>query len=90
MLKEQALRTPPPQWVTVVGGWTEFQFKEKRMPTLDEINAVSSDTPVFILHLYDCVLINKAGLHAIGYDKTTVKCPEQKFSVTEMVLLLGC
>ena len=28
MLREQAKRTPPPQWVRVVGGWTEFQFKE--------------------------------------------------------------
>ena len=36
--KEQAQRTPPPQWVRVVGGWTEFQFAERRMPTLDEIN----------------------------------------------------
>ena len=39
MLREQAQRTPPPQWVRVVGGWTEFQFAERRMPTLDEINA---------------------------------------------------
>ncbi|WP_163616685.1 amidohydrolase family protein, partial [Klebsiella pneumoniae] len=39
MLKEQALRTPSPQWVRVVGGWTEFQFAERRMPTLDEIIA---------------------------------------------------
>ncbi len=39
MLKEQARRTPPPQWVRVVGGWTEFQFAEGRMPTLEEINA---------------------------------------------------
>jgi predicted amidohydrolase YtcJ len=35
MLKEQAQRTPPPQWVRVVGGWTEFQFAERRMPTLE-------------------------------------------------------
>ena len=26
MLKDQAARTPPPQWVRVVGGWSEFQF----------------------------------------------------------------
>lgn len=78
MLKEQALRTPPPQWVRVVGGWTEFQFKEKRMPTLDEINSVSADTPVFIMHLYDRVLINNAGLRAIGYDKTTQELPGTK------------
>src|SRR3954471_12419963 len=51
MLKEQARRTPPPQWVRVVGGWTEFQFAERRMPTLEDINAVSPDTPVFVLRL---------------------------------------
>src|SRR5690349_15977830 len=75
MLKEQAARTPPPQWVRVVGGWTEFQFIERRMPTLDEINAVSKDTPVFILHLYDRALLNQAALRAIGYDKTTRELP---------------
>lgn len=75
MLKEQAARTPPPQWVRVVGGWTEFQFKEKRMPTLDEINTVSKDTPVFILHLYDRALLNRAALQAIGYDKNTKEMP---------------
>ena len=64
MLKEQAARTPAPQWVRVVGGWTEFQFKERRMPTLDEINAASSETPVFILHLYDRALLNKAALQS--------------------------
>ena len=75
MLKEQAARTPAPQWVRVVGGWTEFQFKEKRMPSLDEINAVSKETPVFILHLYDRALLNKAALNAIGYDKNTQEMP---------------
>lgn len=75
MLKEQAVRTPPPQWVRVVGGWTEFQFKERRMPTLEEINAVSKETPVFILHLYDRALLNKAALNAIGYDKNTQEIP---------------
>jgi predicted amidohydrolase YtcJ len=75
MLKEQAARTPAPQWVRVVGGWTEFQFKEKRMPTLEEINAVSKETPVFILHLYDRALLNRAALRAIGYDKNTKEMP---------------
>lgn len=75
MLKQQAERTPAPQWVRVVGGWSEFQFKEKRMPTLKEINAISKDTPVFILHLYDSALLNKAALHAIGFDKNTQALP---------------
>ncbi|HKM99022.1 MAG TPA: amidohydrolase family protein, partial [Candidatus Binataceae bacterium] len=71
MLKEQAARTPAPQWVRVVGGWTEFQFAERRMPTLDEINTVSPDTPVFVLHLYDRAILNGAALRAVGYKKDT-------------------
>ena len=42
----------------VVGGCTEHQFAEKRLPTLEEINAVAPDTPVFLLHLYDRALLN--------------------------------
>jgi predicted amidohydrolase YtcJ len=71
MLKEQAARTPAPQWVRVVGGWTEFQFAERRMPTLDEINAAAPDTPVFVLHLYDRAFLNGAALRALGYTKDT-------------------
>lgn len=75
MLKDQAARTPRPQWVRVVGGWTEFQFAERRMPTLHEINAVSPDTPVFVLHLYDRALLNRAALRAVGYGKDTPAPP---------------
>jgi predicted amidohydrolase YtcJ len=75
MLKDQAERTPAPQWVRVIGGWTEFQFAERRMPTLDEINAVAPDTPVFVMHLYDRVLLNGAALRAVGYDKKAPDFP---------------
>ncbi len=71
ILHEQALRTPPPQWVRVVGGWSEFQFAERRMPTLDELNKAAPDTPVFVLHLYDRALLNQAALRAVGYTKHT-------------------
>lgn len=75
MLKEQAARTPPPQWVRVVGGWSEFQFVERRMPTLEEINAAAPETPVFVLHLYDRAWLNAAALRAIGYTKDTPDPP---------------
>ncbi len=71
MLKIQADNTPAPQWVRVVGGWSEFQFKERRMPTLAEINAAAPNTPVFILHLYDRALLNGAALKAAGITKDT-------------------
>ncbi len=75
MLREQARRTPPPQWVRVVGGWSEFQFAERRMPTLEEINEAAPDTPVFILHLYDRAFLNRAALRSLGYTKDTPEFP---------------
>ena len=71
MLKNQVAITPSPQWVRVVGGWTEFQFAEKRMPTLAEINEIAPDTPVFIMHLYDRALLNRAALRAVGFTRNT-------------------
>lgn len=75
MLKRQVAVTPPPQWVRVVGGFTEHQFAEKRLPTIAELNAVAPDTPVFILHLYDRALLNGAALRAVGYTKDTPNPP---------------
>jgi predicted amidohydrolase YtcJ len=75
MLRDQARRTPPPQWVRVIGGWTEFQFAERRMPTLEEVNRAAPDTPVFILHLYDRAILNGAALRALGYDRETPDPP---------------
>jgi predicted amidohydrolase YtcJ len=75
MLKQQVKRTPPGQWVRVVGGWSEFQFAERRMPTLEEINAAAPETPVFILHLYCRALLNKAALRACGYTKDSPNPP---------------
>ncbi len=75
MLKRQVAITPPPQWVRIVGGFTEHQFAEKRLPTIEEINAVAPDTPVFILHLYDRALLNGAALRAVGYTKDTPNPP---------------
>ena len=71
MLRAQVAVTPAPQWVRVVGGFTEHQFAEKRLPTIEELNAVAPDTPVFILHLYDRALLNRAALRVVGYDRDT-------------------
>lgn len=75
MLRRQVAVTPAPQWVRVVGGFTEHQFAEKRLPTLAEINAIAPDTPVFILHLYDRALLNGAALRAVGYGPETPNPP---------------
>jgi predicted amidohydrolase YtcJ len=72
MLKEQAARTPDGEWVKVIGGWNEYQFEEKRLPTLEEINAAVPDKPVFILYLYGLGFLNKKGVETLGYTKDTM------------------
>ena len=71
MLREQAARTPEGAWVKVVGGWSEHQFEEKRLPTLAEINAAVPDKPVFILYLYGLGYLNKKGIETLNYTKDT-------------------
>ncbi|MBJ9984832.1 amidohydrolase [Acinetobacter sp. S40] len=78
LLKEQADHTPAPQWVRVVGGWTEFQFAERRLPTLEEINKAAPDTPVFVLHLYASAMLNRAALNVLGFNKDTQDPPGGK------------
>lgn len=75
LLREQVARTPVGQWVRVVGGFAELQFSERRLPTIKELNDAAPDTPVFILHLYDRALLNRAALRAVGYDHTTPDPP---------------
>jgi predicted amidohydrolase YtcJ len=71
MLKEQAARTPKGQWIRVVGGWNEYQFAEKRLPTLEEINAATGNVPTFILYLYGKAWLNKAGIKALNLNGDT-------------------
>ena len=75
MLRRQVAVTPPPQWVRVVGGFTEHQFVEKRLPTIEELNAAAPETPVFLLHLYDRALLNGAALRVVGYTRDTADPP---------------
>ncbi|MEA5140226.1 amidohydrolase [Arcicella rigui] len=71
MLKEQAQRTPEGQWVRVVGGWNEYQFEEKRLPTIQEINDATGNTPTFILYLYGKAWLNQAGIKKLNITGET-------------------
>jgi predicted amidohydrolase YtcJ len=71
MLNDQAQRTPSGHWVQVVGGWTAVQFAEKRLPTMQEIEAASGDVPTFVMHLYERAYINKAGMRLMGITRDT-------------------
>ncbi|MDB5200866.1 MAG: Amidohydrolase 3 [Ferruginibacter sp.] len=71
MLTEQAARTPEGVWIKVIGGWNEYQFEEKRQPTIEEINAAVPDKPVFITYLYGKAFLNKKGIELLKYSRDT-------------------
>lgn len=71
MIREQAQRTPPGQWVRVIGGWSPYQFAEKRMPTVKELNEAAPNTPTFVLFLYSQGMINRAAVQALGLTAQT-------------------
>src|SRR5262249_2450757 len=75
MLKEQAARTPPPQWVRGVGGWREVQVPRPARPPPARAKPRSPPPPVFVLHLYDRALLNAAALRACGYTRDTPDIP---------------
>jgi len=69
MIREQADRTPEGQFIRVVGGFSEFQFKEKRLPTVSELDAVAPNHPVLIHHLYKLTLLNSRAIAYFEYDE---------------------
>ncbi|QSX73857.1 amidohydrolase [Lysobacter arenosi] len=71
MVRQVAMTTPRGQWVRVVGGWSPYQFVEKRMPTPDELTRVAPNTPVFVLHLYSGAIYNKKGIEVAGLEADT-------------------
>jgi predicted amidohydrolase YtcJ len=66
MLREQAERTPEGQWVKVIGGWSPYQFKENRFPTLDELRAAVPKRPLIVQYAYNRAFLNKPAMEALG------------------------
>lgn len=70
-IQRQARVTPQGQWVRVVGGFTPWQFEEKRLPTPAELTAAAPEVPVFVQYFYSVIIVNKKGLEALKITKNT-------------------
>lgn len=83
MIAEQAERTPQGQWVRVIGGWSPYQFAERRLPTPTELTKASPEVPVFVLFLYSQGYLNAAGVEALGITEDTRAPLGGRFELTE-------
>src|ERR1700743_2674195 len=66
MLAEQAKRTPEGQWVKVIGGWSPYQFKENRFPTMDELKKAVPDRTLIVQYAYNRAFLNDLAMKAFG------------------------
>jgi predicted amidohydrolase YtcJ len=52
LIRARAKNVPPGGFLTAMGGWNMAQFAEKRLPTLAELDAASSDHPVLLFQAF--------------------------------------
>ncbi len=73
LLKEKAKQTLAGKWI-VGRGWNENCFKEKRLLTLEDLDAVAPDNPVILYHgaAYACAVNSKALAQASVTSETPV------------------
>ncbi len=48
LIRERARTVPPNEFITAIGGWNSVQFAEKRLPTLAELDAATTQHPVYV------------------------------------------
>jgi predicted amidohydrolase YtcJ len=66
MLREQAERTPEGHWVKVIGGWSPYQFKENRFPTVAELRQAVPNRPMIVQYAYNRAFLNEPAMKALG------------------------
>lgn len=66
MLREQAARTPEGHWVKVIGGWSPYQFEERRFPTLGELRQAVPNRPLIVQYAYNRAFLNERAMKLLG------------------------
>jgi predicted amidohydrolase YtcJ len=77
IIAARAASMDPGEWLTVQGGWSEVQFADQPGGwTIEELDRVAPDNPLFIQRLYRTVYANTKALETVG--KTTADGAEHQ------------
>jgi predicted amidohydrolase YtcJ len=71
LLRDQAARTAPGQWIISAADWHELQLAERRLPTAAELDQATTHHPVLLQRGGHNAVLNSAGLRAAGLDAST-------------------
>jgi len=71
LLSEKAKQTPAGKWI-IGRGWNQNRFKEKRSPTVSDLNGAAPDNPVILYHEAAMICaVNSKALNSAGVTKQT-------------------
>jgi predicted amidohydrolase YtcJ len=80
-IREAARTMKPGSWLIVAGGWNVQQFKEKRRPTLAELEAAAPDNPAYVQLGYGWALMNSTAFKTLGIKSEADLPPSGKFEL---------
>ena len=67
LLRERVRKTPPGEWVAVLGGWSFDQFTDSQEPfTRAELDVIAPSNPVALQFIYISVFLNGKAIDALG------------------------
>lgn len=77
LLRAQAKKLGPGEWVYNIGGWTTQQFTDDPRPfTREELDKIAPDNPVSLQESYFQVFLNSRALQALGITPGSPDPPE--------------
>jgi predicted amidohydrolase YtcJ len=75
LIKARAEVTPPGEWIATTTNWQEFNLREKRFPTIQELDKISQDHPIYVRRGGHNLVANSKALAAAGITTDTPSPP---------------
>jgi predicted amidohydrolase YtcJ len=70
-IRAQTRRVPPGTWIWNIGGWHPNQFRERRFPTREELDAAAPQHPVYVQYRVGPAVVNSVALRVAGIGPET-------------------
>ena len=71
LIRQQAAKTPPGQWLRTSDAWHETNLQEGRLPTAPELDTATPDHPVLVRRGGHVVIANSLALQKAGITRST-------------------
>lgn len=76
MIRSRAEVTPSGKWIASTTNWQEFNLREKRFPTIQELDAISQDHPIYVRRGGHNLVANTMALAKAGITTDTPSLQE--------------